>query len=58
MSCPETVASDFVDTVPITPGNGAAPEVPAAVVGELTATAVAADVSEGLERELRIMNIC
>lgn len=58
MSCPEMVASDFVDTVPITPGNDAAPGVPAAVAGELAVTAVAADVSEGLERELRIMYIC
>lgn len=58
ISCPETVESGLVDTVPITPGNGAASGVPAAVVGELTATAVAADVSEELERELRIMYIC
>lgn len=25
MSCPETVASDFVDSVPITAGDGTAP---------------------------------
>lgn len=53
VSCPET-ASELVNT-----GNGAAgfpaPDAPGVVVA---ATVVAADVSEGLERELRMIYIC